>query len=471
MKKHLTILCLIFGYSVHAQSISEIKILVESFRQGIISLESEGDWSELFLHDSITWAMIKGGQTEIASNFKSPGFRLFSSDPISFYHFLERQDHNFEEKFYDLNISLSEPFATVEFLYTFHKDDTLRNWGKEYWSLLKVKGEWKISSVTWTEHLQSIELCPFENSKSFSLYEYKCPPCPFGCDNLIYHQPGACPVCNMTLQRVEESHYNGYSKTKLIIPSEDVELLAAYYLPKDTSKIKGAMVICHGSAQSDHEDVSYYTNLAIKMEMAVLAYDKRGAGLSTGVYESFTVGRSNEWFNLLSIDLENCYRWLSTRPELKDKKIGFFGGSQAGWIMPLAASRLEGIDFIISGEGTTVSAGEENYFSQLTGDGDEIGQHTIQQADLALKSWNGVKGFDPRDILENLQVPTLWIFGTNDPVIPVDASIRTLEKINNPNFDLLILENGDHNFMNTETGKRYELVEELKSWLDSLHSK
>ena len=37
----------------------------------------------------------------------------------------------------------------------------------------------------------------------------------------------------------------------------------------------------------------------------------------------------------------------------------------------------------------------------------------------------------PRFILKYLGVDTLWIFGTNDSAIPVDASLRVLKELKN----------------------------------------
>ena len=90
---------------------------------------------------------------------------------------------------------------------------------------------------------------------------------------------------------------------------------------------------------------------------------------------------------------------------------------------------------------------------------------SISSADKKLNSFNGYRGFDPREILKNMNSKMLWFFGTHDPVIPVDASIRELRRINNRNFDIVILPNGDHNFVNVETGERYNLVEYIKPWM------
>lgn len=468
MKYFITIFFSFFITIANAQ-LEEINKVVEDFRLGILNMESETEWSKLFLHDSITWAMVREGQTALTSNFNNPDFRFFSSDPITFFRFLKEKNQRFEEKFYDVSISNTDFFATVEFLYTFNENGKILNWGKEYWSLIKVKGDWKITSVTWTENSQSIEPCPFGNMKSFSLKKYRCPPCPFKCDDKIHDNPGLCSVCKMELQEIKEAEFDGYKKSTFYIKNDSIKLFAAYYFPEDINKIKGGIVISHGSAPSTHEDVGYYTKLATQLNMAVLAYDKRGVGSSSGSYEYFSVERSKQWFDLLASDLQVCFEWLRRRPELKNTPIGFFGGSQAGWIMPLAASKLEsvGVDFMIIGEGATVSAGEEAFHSDLTGDGSGNGI-SIKKADKKLKKFKGELGFDPRPILKKLNTKTLWFFGTKDDVIPVNASIEVLNKINNENNKIIMLPNGDHNFKNVETGHRYDLTKYIEPWLKEI---
>lgn len=453
-------------FGVNAQD-DKIKEVIEDFRMGIINLDDQQKWSDMFLHDSITWAMIKEGKTQQVQNATDPSFRFFSSDPISFFEFLKgKKEDLFEEKFYDVKIYSSGDFATVDFLYTFTSNGEVLNWGKEYWSLMKVKGDWKITSVTWTENMERIESCPFTHMESFHLNSYVCPPCPFGCDDEVYDRPGTCHVCQMELVKQQEAEYQDYVKSTFFIPNGDVQIYAAYYMPMHKKNIKGAILVSHGSAPTTHEDVGYYTKLATQLGMAVLTYDKRGCGKSTGTYESFEVARSQVWFEMLSSDLLACLNWLEGREELTGKKIGLFGGSQAGWIMPLAASKTDKMDFMIIGEGVSVSAGEEHYFSELSGDGNESQSNlSILESDRKLLDFEGELGFDPRGILKKLPVRTLWFFGSNDPVIPVDASLRTLNALNNPNFDVQILEYGDHNFMNTKTGNRHDLLEYIRPWL------
>ncbi|UII80623.1 S9 family peptidase [Flagellimonas sp. CMM7] len=295
---------------------------------------------------------------------------------------------------------------------------------------------------------------------------FRCPPCASDCHRTDFEESGNCPICNMPLIKVNQTLFEGYDKKEVMISNDSILLNAAYYTPKNKNRIKGAMIVVHGSAPSRYEDMTYYTKIGTKLNMAVLAYDKRGVGKSEGNYQFFNVEESENWFNLLASDVLACLSWIKKQPELQKTKIGLIGGSQAGWIMPLAASKNKNIDFIIIGEGVAVSAGEEHYFSQLTGDGDEsVNKLSIAEAHLKLQKFNGTKGFDPRNILKGLKAKTLWILGTHDPVIPVDATLHELQSMNNPNFHVQILENGDHNFNNTQTGKPYNLLEFIEPWL------
>ena len=259
-----------------------------------------------------------------------------------------------------------------------------------------------------------------------------------------------------------------YSEKHVYVHSSDSLLQhGIFFMPKhqEAKKIP-CVVIGHGSAPSTLENVGYYTNLAKRMGFAVLAYDKRGTGQSEGLYESFGVERSQACFDLLSDDMSAFVNWAKAQPEVDTNRIGLLGGSQAGWIMPLTASKSP-VRFIIIGEGTPLSAGEENYFSSLTDDRLD-GPLTIAEADKKLQNFKGEKGFDSRAILSKVDASIMWIFGTQDPVIPVDASIRALEKMQNPMHEIVVLKNGNHDFVDVTTNEPYDLLEHIKPWLHQL---
>src|SRR5262249_38161797 len=86
--------------------------------------------------------------------------------------------------------------------------------------------------------------------------------------------------------------------------------------------------------------------------IAVLGYDKRGVGESTGDWRQASLQD-------LADDAIAAVRFLKARRDIDANRIGVFGGSQGGWIAPLAATRSADIKFVISICGPAVSPSEQ----------------------------------------------------------------------------------------------------------------
>ncbi len=98
---------------------------------------------------------------------------------------------------------------------------------------------------------------------------------------------------------------------------------------------------------------------------AVLRYDKRGAGDSKGVYPGIGVSNSDTMLALLADDMVAAARELADHPRVVRDRIGFSGGSQAGWIIPLALVKAPEVQFGVVLVGPVVSVGLENSYSDL----------------------------------------------------------------------------------------------------------
>lgn len=85
--------------------------------------------------------------------------------------------------------------------------------------------------------------------------------------------------------------------------------------------------------------------------MAVLGFDKRGVSGSTGDWKKAS-------FDDLAGDVTAAFAFLKTRHDIKPDQIGMLGWSQAGWVMPLAATRAKNLAFLISISGAGVSGAE-----------------------------------------------------------------------------------------------------------------
>jgi pimeloyl-ACP methyl ester carboxylesterase len=275
-------------------------------------------------------------------------------------------------------------------------------------------------------------------------------------------------------------------QTRVTIHAGDVELGATLYRPIGAVGDLPAIVTAHGSAASTRDGVGFYTDRALRMGFAVLSFDKRGTGISTGEYVRFTVSNSSEIFRDLASDVAWSTRWLAQQDGIDRSRIGLFGGSQAGWIMPLSVTLLDRLNdpeiaFIIAGEGVPVSAGEEavheRAIDQMLVSAGQTHTQTaptpamMAQADLILASYDGQRGFDPFEVLVTIDTPTLWIFGLRDGVIPVMPSIARLGEhiaAGKTNNDIHVFPFGDHNFTNVITGGRYDVQEVSQAWLTEI---
>jgi uncharacterized protein len=112
-----------------------------------------------------------------------------------------------------------------------------------------------------------------------------------------------------------------------------------------------AVILVHASGPEDREYVLPFARFLIRHGMAVLGYDKRGVGGSTGDWNKAS-------FDDLAGDVVAAFEYLRTRSDINRAQIGMLGWSQAGWIMPLAATRAKDLAFLISIAGAGVSGTE-----------------------------------------------------------------------------------------------------------------
>jgi len=112
-----------------------------------------------------------------------------------------------------------------------------------------------------------------------------------------------------------------------------------------------AIILVHGSGAENRDYMVPWTRFLIRRGMAVLGYDKRGVGESSGDWNLAS-------FDDLAGDSLAAFEYLKRRGDIDAAHIGLMGISQAGWIMPLAAVRAKDIAFLVSISGAGVPAAE-----------------------------------------------------------------------------------------------------------------
>ena len=112
-----------------------------------------------------------------------------------------------------------------------------------------------------------------------------------------------------------------------------------------------AVILVHASGAEDREYLLPFARFLVRHGMAVLGFDKRGVSGSTGDWKKAS-------FDDLAGDVTAAFAFLKTRHDIKPDQIGMLGWSQAGWVMPLAATRAKNLAFLISISGAGVSGAE-----------------------------------------------------------------------------------------------------------------
>jgi len=234
----------------------------------------------------------------------------------------------------------------------------------------------------------------------------------------------------MTLPEMIFSQSDSFTIQDVKFESKGITLVGSILKPKNPY---AAVVIVHGSDPVKRE-MEFAKRLA-KEGIAVLTYDKRGVGESGGVYVGPSVGTNNidiANLNLLSQDANAAVNTF--RAYLKDKKmpIGLVGFSQAGWIIPIAASKNSQIEFMVLFSCPTITTLEQLRFQFYTNGNNNFWEnHTEADAREHIKNDPDRYQFvatDPKVFLNTISIPGLWLFGEKDIQIPVKLCIEQLTR-------------------------------------------
>jgi alpha-beta hydrolase superfamily lysophospholipase len=198
-------------------------------------------------------------------------------------------------------------------------------------------------------------------------------------------------------------------------------------------KIRAAIVVVHGAGRETRM-LAFARDLAAH-GIAVLTYDKRGVARSGGTYVGPEVGTNNvdkANLQLLAEDAAVAARELARNLPSRDVPVGLMGFSLAGWVIPLAARMNPDVRFMILQSGPVVSTHEQVRFQDLTKEQPDFWEHHTE--DEARKRMAGPDRLsfvdtDPRDALQHLSIPGLWLYGGRDVVVPVKLSIQRLKSL------------------------------------------
>jgi len=308
--------------------------------------------------------------------------------------------------------------------------------------------------------------------------------------SLTWQREGAAP---RSARRVEIE-----KREDVRFTNGDVQLAGTLVSPARSGR-HPAIVLVHGSGAENREYILPWARFLIRRGIAVLGYDKRGVGGSTGDWNTAS-------FDDLAGDVVAAVEYLHARRDIERTKIGILGVSQAGWVMPLAAVRTPDIAFLISVSGAGVvpadttldEARNEMAFARMrpevieqilnvmrleyrfaqTGEGWDDYIATRQQLATRLGApppnfpgteddplWRTMRAFyfyDPGPTLRRLRTPTLAIFGELDNNILAEknkaAWDAALKVSGNRDYTLRILPKANHSQWEAKVGNNAEMA-------------
>lgn len=158
-----------------------------------------------------------------------------------------------------------------------------------------------------------------------------------------------------------------YFEEKVSFANKDanITLAGTFTRPNGNKKYPVAILISGSGPQDRDETISKHKPFLIladhltKQGIAVLRYDDRGFGESTG-------NHSNATTYDFALDVISAMDYLRTRDDVDVNKIGLIGHSEGGIIAPLVANKAKDVAFIISLAGTGISGTELSVIQSKT---------------------------------------------------------------------------------------------------------
>ncbi|MGC4054618.1 MAG: alpha/beta fold hydrolase [Paludibaculum sp.] len=285
-----------------------------------------------------------------------------------------------------------------------------------------------------------------------------------------------------------------YKSEDLTFPSkaEGVTMAGTLTLPEGKGPFP-AVILITGSGPQDrdealmgHRPFLVLSDYLTRHGLAVLRYDDRGTGKSTGKFSGSTTTD-------FSRDAEGALDYLRKRPEIDPAKVGLAGHSEGGVIAPMVAARRSEVAFVVMMAGTGVP-GMEVMFLQAARMNEAAGapKEVIEQNTAMQKKIFAILGeekdeaviqarlkellpgaetqarsiaspwmrefvfYDPVPALEKLRCPVLVLNGEKDLQVIADQNLPPIEaalkKGGNKDFRIVRLPALNHLFQTAKSG-------------------
>ena len=238
-----------------------------------------------------------------------------------------------------------------------------------------------------------------------------------------------------------------------------------------------AVILISGSGPQDrdgaalgHRPFLVLADHLTRSGIAVLRYDDRGVGGSTG---DFGAATSRDFAS----DALAAVAYLKSRDDVDPGRIGLAGHSEGGLIAPMAAVESPDVSYIVLMAAPGVSGerllqAQTELIARASGASEEeIAENVERVWSLsATDAWfRYFLTYEPAETIERVTVPVLAINGEKDLQVPWEENLREIEAAlqrgGNTRYEIRAFPDLNHLFQHSETGapSEYQAIEETWS--------
>ena len=303
----------------------------------------------------------------------------------------------------------------------------------------------------------------------------------------------------------DKGHRVAFDVTNTTFDSNGIKLVGRLVMPKGDGKVP-VVVLIHGSEHDSALDFYALQRMFPAQGIGAFVFDKRGTGISGGSY--------TQDFNVLADDDIAAVKEARRLAGSRAGRVGYQGGSEAGWVIPIAANKAP-VDFAIIGFGLAVTVLQEDqesvaldmYFHRHSAEDSKkalelarAGEHLFatggkqgyeefnalrqkyknepwykdvhgdflfflmpldkKQVDAAAKQfdWHTPFRYEPMPTLRASTTPQLWILGSDDLEAPSAETFKRIKSLiaNGKDYTLAVYPGAEHGMTEYELGPKGE---------------
>jgi pimeloyl-ACP methyl ester carboxylesterase len=282
--------------------------------------------------------------------------------------------------------------------------------------------------------------------------------------------------------------------------SQGAVLAGTLWLPDAPSPV--GVIMVGGSGPSDRNNDVFFPPIRERLVahgIAVLSYDKRGVGDSTGSWIAASIDD-------FAADAAAAYVTLRAQPEVS--VAGFFGHSEGGWVVLRAAPACADLAFLVTnstpgmtpveqdryalgsvmraaGEAEAAIVSCEDFYDTLTDmarsgatfaeASDVLQSHPSAKlfasyaGEIGEDEWRSVRpklDHDPLPDISAVSCPHLALFGEHDPLVPVPPSVTAFRAARR-DVEIEVFPGADHRLRTADADYAPGYLEKVTAWIMS----